>query len=283
MRLNVGRSSNVEDRRGMGGMAMGGGLGAVVLALVAMFLGVNPSDVGVGNGSAPGGQQAPAGAPAGDDPAADTVKMVLKSTELAWHDVFQGMGRPYQDPGLVLFSGGDRSACGMAQAAMGPFYCPRDQKVYIDLSFYRELHERFGAQGQFAEAYVIAHEVGHHVQNQLGISQQVEEAERAAGSQTEANSYSVRLELQADCLAGVWAFHANQAGTLQLEPGDVESAISAATAIGDDRLQKEAQGYVVPDSFTHGSSAQRVRWFQRGLQGGDLKQCDTFQANAASL
>jgi len=277
MRLNVGRSSNVEDRRGMGGMAMGGGLGAVVLALVAMFLGVNPSDVGVGGGAAPA-DQAPAGAPPADDPAADTVTKVLRSTELAWQDIFRGMGRQYTDPHLVLFSSAAQSACGFAQSAMGPFYCPRDQKVYIDLSFYRELHERFGAQGQFAEAYVIAHEVGHHVQNELGIAQQVEEAQRAAGSRAEANGYSVRLELQADCLAGVWANRANQAGTLQLEPGDVESALSAASAIGDDRLQKEAQGYVVPDSFTHGSSEQRVRWFQRGLQSGDLRQCDTFQA-----
>jgi predicted metalloprotease len=279
MRLNTGRSSNVEDRRGMGGMAMGGGIGAVVLALVALFLGVNPSDVGVGGGAdAPANQGAPAGAPPQGDALADTVSRVLHSTEVTWQQVFQRMGRQYHDPHLVLFSGGDRSACGFAQAAMGPFYCPRDQKVYIDLSFYRELHQRFGATGQFAEAYVIAHEVGHHVQNELGISQQVEDAERAAGSQTEANGYSVRLELQADCLAGVWAFHANQAGTLVLEPGDVESALSAATAIGDDRLQQEAQGYVVPDSFTHGSSAQRVRWFQRGLGSGDLKQCDTFQA-----
>jgi len=280
MRLNVGRSSNVEDRRGMGGMAVGGGLGAVVLALVAMFLGINPSDVGVGDGGAPADQQAPGQAPPQNDPASDTVRMVLRSTELAWQEIFQGMGRQYHDPGLVLFSGGDRSACGFAQTAMGPFYCPRDEKVYIDLSFYRELHERFGARGQFAEAYVIAHEVGHHVQNQLGISQQVQEAEQAAGSEAEANGYSVRLELQADCLAGVWANHANQAGTLQLEPGDVESALSAASAIGDDRLQQEAQGHVVPDSFTHGTSAQRVSWFQRGLRGGDLRQCDTFQASS---
>jgi predicted metalloprotease len=258
-------------------MAMGGGIGAVVLALVAMFLGVNPSDVGVGGGAAPA-DQAPAGAPPADDPAADTVSRVLRSTEQSWEQIFQGMGRQYHAPGLVLFSGSDQSGCGSAQSAMGPFYCPRDRKVYIDLSFYRELHERFGARGQFAEAYVIAHEVGHHVQNELGISQQVQEAERAAGSRAEANGYSVRLELQADCLAGVWANHANQAGTLGLDPGDVESALSAASAIGDDRLQKEAQGHVVPDSFTHGSSEQRVRWFQRGLQGGDLRQCDTFQA-----
>ena len=277
MRLNTGRSSNVEDRRGMGGMAMGGGIGAVVLALVAMFLGVNPADVGVGGGGAPA-DQAPAGAPPADDPTADTVSQVLKSTEATWNQVFQGLGRQYTEPHLVLFTNVQQSACGLGQAAMGPFYCPRDQKVYIDLSFYRELHERFGAQGQFAEAYVIAHEVGHHVQNELGIAQQVEEAQRAAGSRAEANGYSVRLELQADCLAGVWAQHARQQGTLVLEEGDVESALAAASAIGDDRLQQEAQGRVVPDSFTHGSSEQRVRWFSRGLQSGDLRQCDTFQA-----
>ena len=279
MRLNTGRSSNVEDRRGMGGMAMGGGIGAVVLALVAMFLGVNPADVGVGGGGAPA-DQAPAGAPPADDPTADTVSQVLKSTEATWNQVFQGLGRQYTEPHLVLFTNVQQSACGLGQAAMGPFYCPRDQKVYIDLSFYRELHERFGAQGQFAEAYVIAHEVGHHVQNELGIAQQVEEAQRAAGSRAEANGYSVRLELQADCLAGVWAQHARQQGTLVLEEGDVESALAAASAIGDDRLQQEAQGRVVPDSFTHGSSEQRVRWFQRGLQGGDMRQCDTFQASS---
>jgi predicted metalloprotease len=277
MRLNTGRSSNVEDRRGMGGMAMGGGIGAVVLALVAMFLGVNPSDVGVGGGAS-ADQQAPAGAPPENDPAADTISRVLRSTELTWEQVFQGMGRQYTDPHLALFSGSTPSACGFAQAAMGPFYCPRDQKVYIDLSFYRELHERFGAQGQFAEAYVLAHEVGHHVQNELGISQQVEDAERSAGSRAEANGYSVRLELQADCLAGVWAQHAREQGSITIEPGDVEGAIAAASAIGDDRLQKQAQGYVVPDSFTHGTSEQRVRWFTRGLQSGDLRQCDTFQA-----
>jgi len=276
MRLNTGRSSNVEDRRGMGGMAMGGGIGAVVLALVAMFLGVNPSDVGIGGGAP--ADQAPAGAPPENDAAADTISRVLRSTELTWEQVFQGMGRQYTDPHLALFSGSTQSACGYAQSAMGPFYCPRDQKVYIDLSFYRELHERFGAPGQFAEAYVIAHEVGHHVQNELGISQQVEEAQRASGSRAEANAYSVRLELQADCLAGVWAQHAGQQGFITIEPGDVEGAIAAATAIGDDRLQKQAQGYVVPDSFTHGTSEQRVRWFTRGLQSGDLRQCDTFQA-----
>ena len=279
MRLNTGRSSNVEDRRGMGGLAVGGGLGAVVLALVAAFLGVDPGALG-GGGAAPD-QNAPSGqAPPQNDPLADTVSRVLKSTEQTWQQVFQGMGRQYQDPRLVLFSGASQSGCGFAQAAMGPFYCPRDQRVYIDLSFYRELHERFGAPGQFAEAYVLAHEVGHHVQNLLGIAQQAEAAQRAAGSEAEANAYSVRLELQADCFAGVWAYHANQAGEIQLEEGDVEGALAAASAIGDDRLQKESQGYVVPDSFTHGSSEQRVRWFSRGLRSGDVNQCDTFAARS---
>ena len=262
----------------MGGMAVGGGLGAVVLALVAMFLGVDPGSLG-GGGAAPD-QNAPAQAPPENDPAADTISRVLRSTELTWQKIFQGMGRQYQDPRLVLYSRASQSGCGFAQAAVGPFYCPRDERVYIDLSFYHELHDRFGAPGQFAEAYVLAHEVGHHVQNQLGIAQQVEQAQRAAGSEAEANQYSVRLELQADCFAGVWAHHANQNGEIQIDQSDVQGAIAAATAIGDDRLQKEAQGYVVPDSFTHGSSEQRVRWFTRGLQSGDVNQCDTFATRA---
>jgi len=278
MRLNTGRSGNVEDRRGMGGIAVGGGLGAVVLALVAMFLGVDPGALG-GGGAAPD-QNAPAQAPPENDPAADTISRVLRSTELTWEKIFQQMGRQYQDPRLVLYSGGSQSGCGFAQSAVGPFYCPRDERVYIDLSFYHELHDRFGAPGQFAEAYVLAHEVGHHVQNQLGIAQQVEQAQRAAGSEAEANQYSVRLELQADCFAGVWAYHANQAGEIQIDQTDVQGAITAATAIGDDRLQQEAQGRVVPDSFTHGSSEQRVRWFSRGLQSGDMNQCDTFATRA---
>lgn len=282
MRLNTGRSSNVEDRRGRGGMMVGGGLGAVVLAIVAMFLGVDPGAIGGGaapDPTAPG--QGPSGqAPSADDATADTVSQVLRSTEITWQRNFQQLGRQYTEPGLVLFSGSDQSGCGFAQAAMGPFYCPRDQKVYIDLSFFRELHERFGAPGQFAEAYVIAHEVGHHVQNELGIAQQVEQAQQASGSRAEANTYSVRLELQADCFAGVWAAQARQRGELEISHAEVEGAIAAATAIGDDRLQQESQGRVVPDSFTHGSSEQRVRWFTRGLQSGDMNQCDTFAARS---
>jgi predicted metalloprotease len=282
MRLNTGESGNVEDRRGMGPMAVGGGLGAVVLTILGLIFGVNLNG-GTGSGSdpnagAPATQQAPASAH--DDAMGHFVRQVLRSTEVTWADVFQQTGRQYQDPTLVMYSGATQSACGLGQAAMGPFYCPRDEKVYIDLSFYNDLQERFHAPGEFAEAYVVAHEVGHHVQNLLGISQQVEQAQQAAGSKAEANRYSVRLELQADCFAGVWAYHANQEGSITLEPGDAESAIRAATAIGDDRLQKESQGYVVPDSFTHGSSAERVRWLTRGLQTGDMKQCDTFSARS---
>ena len=282
MRLNTGRSSNVEDRRGRGGMVVGGGIGAVVLALVAMFLGVDPGAIGGGaapDPTAPG--QGPTGqAPPADDATADTVSQVLRSTEITWQRNFQQLGRQYDEPGLVLFSGSDQSGCGFAQAAMGPFYCPRDKKVYIDLTFFRELHERFGAPGQFAEAYVIAHEVGHHVQNELGIAQQVEQAQQASGSRAEANTYSVRLELQADCFAGVWAAQAKQRGELEISQAEVEGAIAAATAIGDDRLQQESQGRIVPDSFTHGSSEQRVRWFTRGLQSGDMQQCDTFASRS---
>ncbi|HEX8907422.1 MAG TPA: neutral zinc metallopeptidase [Longimicrobiaceae bacterium] len=273
MRLNTGGSSNVEDRRGMGGMAMGGGLGALVLGLLYMLLGGNPGDVDQQPQPAPTNAGAPAQQ---NDARSQFVSQVLRSTELTWGDLFQKMGRQYQDPHLVLYSGAYPSACGMGQAAMGPFYCPRDAKVYLDMSFFDELDQRFRAPGQFADAYVIAHEVGHHVQNLLGISEQVQQAEQAASSRAEANQYSVRLELQADCFAGVWAAHARQRGELVLEPGDVESALTAASAIGDDKLQEEAQGRVVPDSFTHGSSAQRVEWLQRGLQSGDPRQCDTF-------
>ncbi|HEX6750197.1 MAG TPA: neutral zinc metallopeptidase [Longimicrobium sp.] len=277
MRLNTGGSSNVEDRRGMGGgMAVGGGLGALVLGLLYMLLGGNPGDV-------TGGEPPPsnAGAPAQqNDAQSQWVSKVLRSTELTWGDIFQKMGRQYQEPRLVLFSNAYPSACGMGQAAMGPFYCPRDEKVYIDLSFYREMEERLHAPGEFARAYVIAHEVGHHVQNLLGISAQVQQAEQQAGSRAEANRYSVRLELQADCFAGVWANQARQRGELVLEPGDVETALNAASAIGDDKLQQEAQGRVVPESFTHGTSAQRVEWFTRGLRSGDPQQCDTFEGSA---
>jgi uncharacterized protein len=201
---------------------------------------------------------------------------VLADTEDTWRPLFDEMGRQYQDPALVLFTGAVDSACGFAQSAMGPFYCPLDQKVYVDLSFYDDLRSRFGAPGDFAQAYVIAHEVGHHVQNLLGIAEQVQ-ALRQQVSEVEANDLSVRMELQADCFAGVWANHANRARSI-LEEGDIEEGLNAASAIGDDRMQRQAQGYVVPESFTHGSSEQRVRWFRQGLTSGELGACDTFNA-----
>ena len=213
-----------------------------------------------------------------DDKLKRFVSVVLADTEDTWQGLFQQMGRQYQDPTLVLFTGTVASGCGRAQAAMGPFYCPMDRKLYIDLGFYRELRDRFQAPGDFAQAYVIAHEVGHHVQNLLGISDKVQAAQQRARDQAEANALSVRLELQADCFAGIWGNHANRDRRM-LEPGDVEEALTAASAIGDDRLQRQARGTVRPDSFTHGSSAQRVRWFRTGLESGRLESCDTFGAD----
>lgn len=281
-------SDNVEDRRdgGGGGSGLGGfggrsiGIGTIVLALVGGWvLGVNPLTLlGLlgGGGGAPAQVSAPAHRPPADDPQARFVSTVLADTEDVWRDLFKGGGARYEDPKLVLFRGRTPTACGTGQAAMGPFYCPGDHKVYIDLSFYDTLRQQLGAPGDFAQAYVIAHEVGHHVQNLLGISARVEEARRRAGP-AEANRLSVRLELQADCLAGVWAHHAQRSRQI-LEQGDVEEAMNAAARIGDDALQRAAGGAVVPDSFTHGSSAQRQRWFGTGLQTGSVKACDTFQA-----
>ena len=281
---NERQSDNVEDRRGAGGgrggMRMGRrkiGVGTIVRALVAMYFGVDPSVV-LNSGLTGGGVsvEAPAGAPPANDAEARFVSMVLADTEATWQAIFQQGGGRYVEPKLVLFTGATRTACGVGQAAMGPFYCPGDQKVYIDLAFYDELRTRFRAPGDFAQAYVIAHEVGHHVQNLLGVSGKVQEA-RQRVSEAEGNQLSVRLELQADCFSGVWAHHADRARQV-LEAGDIEEALGAAAAIGDDRLQKQAQGYAVPDSFTHGSSAQRVRWFKQGLASGELKSCDTFSA-----
>jgi uncharacterized protein len=275
-------SSNVEDRRGMGmPMRAGGvGIGTIVLALAASyFFGIDPSTViGVASQLSGGGQiqEAPASPPT-DDPESHFIKKILHSTESTWQAQFQAAGRQYETPTLVLFTNATRTACGMGQTAMGPFYCPTDHKVYIDLAFYNELKNRFHAPGEFAQAYVIAHEVGHHVQNLLGISEKVQGAQQAAHDEAKSNALSVRLELQADCLAGVWAAQANEAKHI-LEAGDVEQAIAAATAIGDDRLQKQARGYVVPDAFTHGTSEQRVRWFKRGIDTGDMNQCNTFKA-----
>lgn len=273
------RSSNVEDRRGrrMVRRAGGGGLGVIVLALVAMYFGVDPSIIlNQGGGLSDGGgttTEAYRPTPEEDRLAAFT-SVVLADTEDAWNQLFRQAGKQYQEPRLVLFSGAVQSACGFAQAAMGPFYCPGDNKVYIDLSFYRDLKQRHNAPGDFAQAYVIAHEVGHHVQNLLGISDEVQRARRQVGKK-KANALSVRLELQADCLAGVWANHAQRTKQV-LEPGDLEEALTAASAIGDDRLQKQARGYVTPDSFTHGSSKQRVKWFRTGFESGDIQACDTF-------
>ncbi|WP_374266863.1 neutral zinc metallopeptidase [Zoogloea sp.] len=282
---NSRESDNIEDRRGGGGgggLPVGGrgiGIGTIVLALVAMYFGVDPSVVlnQAVEAPAPQAQSRPAGPPAND---AETVfvRHVLAETEDTWKQIFSQNGKQYVEPTLVLFSGATRTACGVGQAAMGPFYCPGDQKVYIDLAFYQELKSRFKAPGDFAQAYVIAHEVGHHVQNLLGISEKVQAARQRA-SEREANALSVRLELQADCLAGVWAKNADAARGI-LEAGDVDEALRAATAIGDDNLQKQAQGYAVPDSFTHGSSEQRVRWFRRGMESGQLNACNTFQARA---
>ena len=283
---NSRESDNIEDRRGDGGgggLPIGGrgiGLGTVVLALVAMYFGVDPRVVLNLAEQAPA-PSAPAqhrAGPPANDPETVFVRHVLAETEDTWQTLFRQNGREYVDPKLVLFSGATRTACGTGQTAMGPFYCPADQKVYIDLAFYQELKSRFHAPGEFAQAYVIAHEVGHHVQNLLGISEKVQAARERAGER-EANALSVRLELQADCLAGVWAKNADAARGI-LEAGDVDEALRAAAAIGDDNLQKQAQGYAVPDSFTHGSADQRTRWFQRGMASGQLGACNTFQAKA---
>jgi len=250
----------------------------VVLVLLAMYFGVDPSVILQGtepgdSRPAPSVQQRSAG----DDQLRDFVSVILADTEDTWRDLFRQMGREYQVPRLVLFSGAVQSACGFAEAAVGPFYCPGDRKLYIDLSFYRDLRNKLGAPGDFAQAYVIAHEVGHHVQNLLGIAERIHTA-RNGRSQAEGNALQVRMELQADCLAGVWASNAQRARQI-LEAGDIEEGLNAAAAIGDDRLQRQSQGRVVPESFTHGSSAQRVRWFKRGIETGDPGQCDTFTAS----
>ena len=283
MRLDDEReSSNVEDRRGSG-FSMGGGrgigIGTIVLALVAMYFGIDPRMV-MNVGQSIGQQEATQSRPIPqNDEMARLVAKVLGSTEDTWSKIFQNSGHEYPAPKLVLFSGATPTACGTGQAAMGPFYCPGDQKVYIDLAFYNEMKNRFHAPGDFAQAYVIAHEVGHHIQNLMGTSDKVQQARQMARTEAEGNQYSVRLELQADCYAGVWAYHADGANRI-LEPGDVEEAMTAAAAIGDDALQKQAQGYAVPDSFTHGTSEQRMHWFNQGLTGGDLRKCDTFNIPA---
>ena len=276
------RSQNVEDRRGasMGrGAAIGGvgGIGFLIIAVLYLLLGGDPAQLveqlPVDSGPSASTNAGPP--PAGQEEMVDFVSVVLADTEDTWNPVFASIGRQYEEPHLVIFSGQVRSACGMAGSAMGPFYCPADHKLYIDLSFYDELKRRFRAPGDFAQAYVIAHEVGHHVQNLLGINAEVTAMQRRV-SKTEANELSVRLELQADCLAGVWGFHTQRERNM-LESGDLEEALNAATAIGDDRIQRENTGRVVPDSFTHGSSAQRVKWFRVGFESGDVAACDTFR------
>ncbi|MBR9990497.1 MAG: neutral zinc metallopeptidase [Gemmatimonadetes bacterium] len=269
------RSGNVQDRRGRGGLMVGGGLGAIVITIVALLLGVDPDSVPT-TGMAPADEVAPGNAEQfrGVDDEADFISVVLADTEDVWNTIFAERGETYREPQLVLFENAVQSACGFAQSAVGPFYCPADQQLYLDLSFFRELSERFGAPGDFARAYVVAHEVGHHVQTLLGISDEVRAAQ-ARSSQTESNAIQVRMELQADCLAGVWAHHAQRQRQV-LEPGDIDEALGAAAAIGDDRLQRETQGRVVPDSFTHGTSAQRVQWFRNGFESGDPDRCDTF-------
>jgi uncharacterized protein len=282
MRWEAGRrSSNVDDRRGrrMTRSAKGGGIGIILLALVGIYFGIDPmlilnmQEIGQTSSQESSTQYLPS---AEEQQLAEFVSVVLADTEDTWQDIFAAAGGTYREPTLVLFSGAVESACGFAQAAMGPFYCPADQKVYIDLSFYQDLKNTMHSPGDFAQAYVIAHEVGHHVQNLLGISDKMASA-RGQVSEREYNALSVKLELQADCLAGVWANHADRLRQV-VEPGDIEEALNAAANIGDDRLQKQSRGYVTPDSFTHGSSAQRVRWFRRGFASGDMNSCDTFTA-----
>ena len=268
-------SKNIEDRRGMGGKTIvGGGIGGVVVLLIVMFLGGDPGDILNGLTTAPSNTEYVETEQ--DKELADFVSVVLADTEDVWTEIFEQEGMEYRDPTLVLYSGSVQSACGMAGAAVGPFYCPADEKLYIDLSFYDELQTQFKAPGDFAMAYVIAHEVGHHVQKLLGISDEMAKI-RSRVSEEEDNKYSVRLELQADYLAGVWAHHAQGMG--YLEEGDLEEALTAASAVGDDTIQKRARGYAVPESFTHGSSEQRKKWFYRGFEAGNLENGDTFGAS----
>ncbi|MDO6387512.1 MULTISPECIES: neutral zinc metallopeptidase [unclassified Uliginosibacterium] len=284
MRMDGDESNNIEDRRGsrmIPGGRGGLGIGGIVIALAASyFLGIDPSVVLNGLSLLEGRQPARVEAgPVQASPAEEAQKrfvaQVLRDTEVTWQAVFRQAGREYAEPRLVLFRDATQTACGQGQAAMGPFYCPADQRVYLDLDFFDELERRFKAPGNAAQAYVIAHEVGHHVQNLLGISEKVQRARQNA-TEKEGNALSVRLELQADCLAGVWVHHANQQRKV-LEAGDIERVLSAASAIGDDTLQKNARGYATPDSFTHGSSAQRQKWFRTGFDAGDIRQCDSFK------
>ncbi len=276
------RSSNIEDRRGSrtAPRLVGGGIGTIVLVMVAMYFGVDPTPLMQGMQSSQSASTSgtqPSAEDLKNDPLADMVSVVIADTEDVWRELFARQGRRYEEPVLVMFTGATQSACGLGQAAMGPFYCPADKKAYIDLSFYDQMRTRFQAPGDFAQAYVIAHEIGHHVQNLLGISGKVHSMKQRV-SQAEGNALSVRLELQADCLAGVWSHHADKARNI-LEDGDVDEALNAASAIGDDTLQRQSRGTVVPESFTHGTAAQRQRWFRTGLRSGDPDSCDTFSVD----
>jgi uncharacterized protein len=282
---NPRRSGNIEDRRGMRVpmKAVGGGIGGLILLIITLLLsGGDPGTIFNDNtnigANTPGSSYYEGTTPISQEERelADFVSIVLADTEDTWNEIFAAENLDYREPTLVLFSGAVESACGFAQAAVGPFYCPLDEKVYIDLSFYRDLRDSFGAPGDFAQAYVIAHEIGHHVQNQIGIMEQVQAAQQQVSTQADVNRLSVMLELQADCLSGVWAHNADRARDI-LEQGDIEEGLNAASSIGDDRLQMEFQGQVAPDSFTHGSSIQRVSWFERGLESGDINSCNTFE------
>lgn len=280
---NLPGGGNIEDRRGGGGLpggglAVGGGIGGLLLALVAMFFGIDPSVITGGGQTTrpvPTQQQAPSQS-GQQDTERDFVDRILASTDRTWSSIFQQSGRQYTRPTLVMFNDYVQSGCGQASAATGPFYCPLDSKVYLDTSFFSMMDQRLGGGGDFAYSYVIAHEVGHHVQNELGIAEQVERKQRAARTEAESNSYSVRLELQADCFAGVWGNSVRGAQAANLTQDDIREAINTAEAIGDDRLQSAGRGQVVPDSFTHGSSQQRMNWFMKGFQSGNPNQCDTF-------
>jgi predicted metalloprotease len=288
---NPRRSGNIEDRRGMRVpmKAVGGGIGGLILLILVLLLGGgdpgmifndNPNNADINNPGSSSYYEGTRPISQEERELADFVSVVLADTEDTWNEIFAAQNLDYREPTLVLFSSAVESACGFAESAVGPFYCPLDEKVYIDLSFYQDLKDRFGAPGDFAQAYIIAHEVGHHVQNQIGIMEEVSIAQQQANSQVEANRLSVRLELQADCLAGVWAYNANRDRDI-LEQGDIEEGLNAASNIGDDRLQMEFQGQITPDSFTHGSSAQRVSWFERGLEAGDINSCNTFEATSS--
>lgn len=282
---NLPGSGNVEDRRGAGGLPGGGiavgGVGGLIIALIAMFFGIDPGAILGGGSSSQPTQQSQSTQATQNDEAYQFVDRVLGSTDQVWGSIFKQAGRTYTEPRLVLYTRGTQSGCGQANSAVGPFYCPADQKIYLDTSFFTQMDRQLGGGGDFAYAYVIAHEVGHHVQDELGISDQVERRQRSARTEAEANSYSVRLELQADCFAGVWGNKTQQ--DAKITQADVQEAVATAEAIGDDNLQRQGQGYVAPDSFTHGSAAQRVKWFMTGFRSGNPNGCDTFNVNYNQL